>query len=108
MTLLSTKSKILVGFVVVFGIGILLQVPLTWEHPAYARFTGTLAGRPLRRAAESFAAADHGIDVGEPAVHPSGSQRTQPGRGASDYGRVDLRAMPLVGERSAEADQDHV
>jgi hypothetical protein len=41
MTLLSAKSKILVGFVVVFGIGILLQVPLTWEHPAYARFAGT-------------------------------------------------------------------
>src|SRR5580693_1504440 len=41
MTLLSTKSKILVGFVVVVGAGILLQVPLTWEHPAYARFAGT-------------------------------------------------------------------
>jgi hypothetical protein len=41
MTLLSTKTKILVGFVVVFGAGILLQVPLTWGHPAYGRFTGT-------------------------------------------------------------------
>jgi hypothetical protein len=41
MTLLSTKAKILVGLVVVFGVGILLQVPLTWGHPAYGRFTGT-------------------------------------------------------------------
>jgi hypothetical protein len=41
MTQLSTKSKILVGFVVVCGVGILLQVPLTWGHPAYGRFTAT-------------------------------------------------------------------
>jgi len=42
MTNLSTNSKILVGVVVVFGIGILFQVPLTWGHPAYGRFIGTL------------------------------------------------------------------
>jgi hypothetical protein len=42
MTRLSTKTKILVGFVVVGGLGILLQVPLTWGHPAYGRFIGTL------------------------------------------------------------------
>ena len=42
MTLLSTKTKILVGLVVVLGAGILLQVPLTWGHPAYGRLTGTL------------------------------------------------------------------
>jgi len=42
MTLLSTKTKILVGLVVLFGVGILLQVPMTWGHPAYGRFTGTL------------------------------------------------------------------
>jgi hypothetical protein len=41
MTSLSTKPKMLVGLVVLFGIGILLQVPLTWGHPAYGRFTGT-------------------------------------------------------------------
>lgn len=41
MTSLSTKPKMLVGLVVFFGIGILLQVPLTWGHPAYGRFTGT-------------------------------------------------------------------
>ncbi|HWY59637.1 MAG TPA: hypothetical protein VNZ03_34560 [Terriglobales bacterium] len=41
MTQLSAKTKILVGLVVLFGIGILVQVPLTWGHPAYARFTGT-------------------------------------------------------------------
>src|SRR6202049_1902777 len=41
MTQLSTNTKILVGLVVLFGIGILLQVPLTWGHPAYGRFTGT-------------------------------------------------------------------
>jgi len=41
MTQLSTKTKSLVGLVVVLGIGILLQVPLTWGHPAYGRFTGT-------------------------------------------------------------------
>src|SRR5580692_9072858 len=40
MTQLSTKTKTLVGLVVFFGIGILLQVPLTWGHPAYGRFTG--------------------------------------------------------------------
>jgi hypothetical protein len=40
MTLLSTKTKAFVGLVVVFGVGILLQVPLTWGHPAYGRFTG--------------------------------------------------------------------
>ncbi|MGA8489163.1 MAG: hypothetical protein WB711_02000 [Terriglobales bacterium] len=39
MTPLSTKAKILVGLVVVFGSGTLLQVPLTWGHPAYERFT---------------------------------------------------------------------
>jgi hypothetical protein len=42
MTQLSTKTKLLVGLVVSFGIGILLQVPLTWGHPAYGRFAGTL------------------------------------------------------------------
>jgi hypothetical protein len=42
MTLLSTKTKMLVGFVVFFGVGILLQVPLTWGHPSYGRFAGTL------------------------------------------------------------------
>ncbi|HXR16271.1 MAG TPA: hypothetical protein VN777_08645 [Terriglobales bacterium] len=41
MTSLSTKSKMLVGLVVLFGAGILLQVPLTWGHPAYGQFTGT-------------------------------------------------------------------
>jgi len=41
MTSLSTKTKTLVGFVVFCGVGILLQVPLTWGHPAYGRFTGT-------------------------------------------------------------------
>lgn len=41
MTNLSIKTKILVGLVVSFGVGILLQVPLTWGHPAYGRFTGT-------------------------------------------------------------------
>jgi hypothetical protein len=41
MTILSAKTKILVGLVVLFGIGILLQVPLTWGHPAYGRFLGT-------------------------------------------------------------------
>ncbi len=41
MTQLSTKTKILVGLVVVLGAGILVQVPLTWGHPAYGRFTGT-------------------------------------------------------------------
>src|ERR1700690_3531633 len=41
MTHLSTNTKILVGFVVVLGIGIFLQVPLTWGHPAYGRFIGT-------------------------------------------------------------------
>ena len=38
---LSTNSKLLVGLMVVLGTGILLQVPLTWGHPAYGRFTGT-------------------------------------------------------------------
>jgi hypothetical protein len=42
MTQLSTKTKILVGLVLVFGVGILLQVPLTWGQPAYGRFTATL------------------------------------------------------------------
>jgi hypothetical protein len=42
MTTLSTNTKILVGLVVLFGIGILSQVPLTWGHPAYGRFAGTL------------------------------------------------------------------
>lgn len=42
MTTLSTKTRILVGLVVLFGVGILTQVPLTWGHPAYGRFTGTL------------------------------------------------------------------
>jgi hypothetical protein len=40
MTQLSTKTKMFVGFVVVSGLGILLQVPLTWGHPNYGRFTG--------------------------------------------------------------------
>ena len=38
---LSTNSKLLVGLMLVLGTGILLQVPLTWGHPAYGRFTGT-------------------------------------------------------------------
>ena len=42
MTILSTKTKILVGLVFLFGVGILLQVPLTWGHPVYGRFAGTL------------------------------------------------------------------
>jgi hypothetical protein len=42
MTTLSTSTKILVGLVVLSGIGILSQVPLTWGHPAYGRFAGTL------------------------------------------------------------------
>jgi len=42
MTTLSTKTRILVGLVVFFGVGILAQVPLTWGHPAYGRFLGTL------------------------------------------------------------------
>src|ERR1700723_1269852 len=42
MTQLSTKTKLLVGLMLVLGTGILLQVPLTWGHPAYGRFTGTL------------------------------------------------------------------
>src|ERR1700676_1403871 len=41
MTQLSTKTKILVGLVALFGHGILVQVPLTWGHPAYGRFLGT-------------------------------------------------------------------
>ena len=41
MTKLSANAKILVGLMVVVGTGILLQVPLTWGHPAYGRFTGT-------------------------------------------------------------------
>jgi hypothetical protein len=41
MTTLSIKTKILVGLVVFFGVGILAQVPLTWGHPAYGRFTAT-------------------------------------------------------------------
>jgi hypothetical protein len=41
MTALSTKTKMLVGFVVLFGIGVLIQVPLTWGHPTYGRFIGT-------------------------------------------------------------------
>jgi len=41
MTTLSANTKLLVGLVVLFGIGILFQVPLTWGHPAYGRFTGT-------------------------------------------------------------------
>jgi len=41
MTKLSTNTKLLVGFMVVLGTAILLQVPLTWGHPAYGRFTGT-------------------------------------------------------------------
>lgn len=42
MTTLSTKTRILVGLVVLLGLGILAQVPLTWGHPAYGRFIGTL------------------------------------------------------------------
>jgi len=38
---LSTNSKLLVGLMLVLGTGILFQVPLTWGHPAYGRFTGT-------------------------------------------------------------------
>ena len=41
MTTLSTNTKILVGLVVAFGVGILAQVPLTWGHPVYGRFLGT-------------------------------------------------------------------
>jgi hypothetical protein len=41
MTQLSTKTKLLIGLVLVFGVGILVQVPLTWGHPNYGRFTGT-------------------------------------------------------------------
>lgn len=41
MTKLSTNTKLLVGLMLVLGTGILLQVPLTWGHPAYGRFTGT-------------------------------------------------------------------
>jgi hypothetical protein len=41
MTLLSTKTRILIGLVMIFGVGILAQVPLTWGHPAYGRFFGT-------------------------------------------------------------------
>jgi hypothetical protein len=39
---LSAKAKTLVGAVVFLGVGILVQVPTTWGHPAYARFIGTL------------------------------------------------------------------
>jgi len=42
MTNLSTKTRILVGLVIFFGAAILVQVPLTWGHPAYGRFAGTL------------------------------------------------------------------
>jgi len=38
---LSTNSKLLVGLMVALGTAILVQVPLTWGHPAYGRFTGT-------------------------------------------------------------------
>jgi hypothetical protein len=41
MTQLSTNTKILVGLVILFGVGILLQVPFTWGHPAYGRFAAT-------------------------------------------------------------------
>lgn len=41
MTQLSTTTKLFVGLVVLFGLGILFQVPLTWGHPAYGRFTAT-------------------------------------------------------------------
>src|SRR5579862_5752582 len=41
MTKLSTNTKLLVGLMLVLGVGILLQVPLTWGHPAYGRFTAT-------------------------------------------------------------------
>src|SRR5579863_9100469 len=41
MTKLSTNTKLLVGLMLVLGTGILLQVPLTWGHPTYGRFTGT-------------------------------------------------------------------
>src|SRR6202049_5025652 len=41
MTKLSTNTKLLVGLMVVLGTAILVQVPLTWGHPAYGRFTGT-------------------------------------------------------------------
>jgi len=39
---LSAKAKIVVGTVVFLGVGILVQVPTTWGHPAYTRFIGTL------------------------------------------------------------------
>jgi hypothetical protein len=39
---LSAKAKTLVGAVVFLGVGILVQVPTTWGHPAYARFIATL------------------------------------------------------------------
>src|ERR1700680_399446 len=55
-----------------------------------------LLSRPLRSAAKSLASTAHRIDVGKLAVHPSGSQRTQPRRGAADHSRVDAAAMPLV------------
>jgi len=39
---LSAKAQVLVGAVVFLGVGILVQVPAMWGHPAYARFIGTL------------------------------------------------------------------
>lgn len=42
MQTLSDKAKILTGLVVFLGVGILVQVPMTWGHPANERFIGTL------------------------------------------------------------------
>jgi len=39
---LSSKAKILMGIVVSLGVGILVQVPMTWGHPAYGHFTAIL------------------------------------------------------------------
>jgi hypothetical protein len=42
MKTFSTRTRIFVGLVVFFGAAILVQVPLTWGHSAFARFAGTL------------------------------------------------------------------
>jgi hypothetical protein len=39
---LSTKAKILVGALGLAGAGILARIPLSWGHPNYGRFAGTL------------------------------------------------------------------
>jgi hypothetical protein len=41
MTTLSTKTRTLVGLVVLCGAGILVRVPLSWGRPDYGRFIGT-------------------------------------------------------------------